>query len=400
MADVAAPTVLADVTDRLRPNAKLIALLALGHLVVDVTQGSLPAVLPFLKSAHGLSYAEAGTIVLTANVTSSIVQPLFGWLSDRAVRRWLLPLSVLTCGIGLGLTGAAPGYGALLLLVVVLGLGIAAYHPEGFKTATSVAGERRATAVSWFALGGNLGIALGPPLITALIATFGLVGSLGMLVPTLVVATLLLAALPALSPATGDGRAARAPGRGVDMPGAMGLLIVVVTIRSWTQLGMTTFIPFYYVDELKTDARFVGTLLFLYLGAGALGTVIAGPLADRVGPVRYMRWALVGAAPLGALFVATSGTWVAWVMLPLFGAVLVSSFTISVVLGQAYLPRHAGMASGLIVGLAIGAGGLGVSVLGWIADHHGLATVLWISAILPVLGFVTALFLPRPREGA
>jgi FSR family fosmidomycin resistance protein-like MFS transporter len=400
MADVAAPTVLADVTDRLRPNAKLIALLALGHLVVDVTQGSLPAVLPFLKGAHGLSYAEAGTIVLTANVTSSIVQPVFGWLSDRTVRRWLLPLSVLTCGIGLGLTGAAPGYGALLLLVVVLGLGIAAYHPEGFKTATSVAGDRRATAVSWFALGGNLGIALGPPLITALIATFGLVGSLGMLVPTLVVATLLLAALPALSPASGDSRAARAPGRGVDMPRAMGLLIIVVTIRSWTQLGMTTFIPFYYVDELKTDARFVGTLLFVYLGAGALGTVIAGPLADRVGPVRYMRWALVGAAPLGALFVATSGTWVAWVMLPLFGAVLVSSFTISVVLGQAYLPRHAGMASGLIVGLAIGAGGLGVSVLGWIADHHGLATVLWISAILPVLGFVTALFLPRPREGA
>jgi FSR family fosmidomycin resistance protein-like MFS transporter len=127
-------------TERVRPNAKLIGLLALGHLVIDVNQGSLPAILPFLKAAHALSYAEAGAIVLAANITSSIVQPLFGYLSDQTARRWLLPVSVFVSGIGLGLTGVAPGYGALLLLVVVMGLGVAAYHPEGYRTAASVAG--------------------------------------------------------------------------------------------------------------------------------------------------------------------------------------------------------------------------------------------------------------------
>ncbi|MBI4247305.1 MAG: MFS transporter, partial [Candidatus Rokubacteria bacterium] len=215
-----------------------------------------------------------------------------------------------------------------------------------------------------------------------------------------VVATLLLVMLPMLAGPAGARAGAPAAVRGVNMPGAMTLLILVVTVRSWTQLGFTTFVPFYYVDQLKADPRVVGPLLFVYLGAGALGTVIAGPLGDRFGPLRYMRWALVGAAPLGVLFLLTSGGWLGFVTLALFGGVLVSSFTMSVVLGQSYLPRNAGMASGLVVGFAIGTGGVGVTVLGWAADHYGLLMVLWISAVLPLLGFLLALFLPRPREAA
>jgi len=150
-----AASFLTDSVSRVRPNTRLIALLALGHLVIDTNQGSLAAVLPFLKSVHGLSYAEAGIIVLVANITSSIIQPLFGYMADQAVRRWLLPLSVFLSGVGLGLTGVAPGYGVVLLLVVVMGFGVAAYHPEGYRTAASVAGDRKATALSWFSLGGN-----------------------------------------------------------------------------------------------------------------------------------------------------------------------------------------------------------------------------------------------------
>ena len=384
--------------DRVRPRTKLIALLALGHLVVDVNQGALPAVLPFLKSAHGLSYAEAGTIVLVASVASSIIQPLFGYLSDQIARRWILPLAVLVSGVGIGLTGVAPGYLGVLGLVVLMGLGVAAYHPEGYKAATAVAGDRKATALSWFSLGGNIGFAVGPPLAALLVAGLALPGTLGLLASSALMAALLLAALPTITRVSlGPRVPAAAAGPSVNMPWAMALLIFVVTVRAWATLGFSTFVPFYYVDTLAADPRLVGPLLFVFLGSGAVGTVVAGPLADRWGPRAFMRWVLLAAIPFGALFLASGGV-LAFVALGLFGAVLTSSFSVSVVLGQAYLPRNAGMASGLIVGFAIGMGGLGVAALGWVADHWGVPAALWISALVPLVGFVATRFLPAPRQ--
>ena len=384
--------------ERVKPHTKLIALLALGHFVIDVNQGALPAVLPFLKQWHGLTYAQVALIVLAGNPTSSIIQPLFGYLSDQIARRWILPVSVFVTGIGVALLGWAPGYTAIVALVVVMGLGVAAWHPEGYKTATGVAGARKATALSWFSLGGNAGIAVGPPLVTLLIAGFAGDGTLGLLVPTLIVGALLLAALPLLTrEARGPRASARPAGRGVTMPGAMALLILVVTVRAWASLGFTTFVPFYYLDTLGADPRMVGALLFVFLGAGALGTVIAGPIADRVGPRAFMKWVLLAALPFGALFLLARGP-LALVALACFGAVLTSSFSVSVVLAQAYLPRHAGMASGLIVGFAIGLGGVGVTALGWVADHWGVPAALWISATMPLLAFIITRFLPAPRE--
>ena len=380
-----------------RPHTKLIGLLALGHFVIDVAQGSLPAVLPFLKQMHALSYAQVAMIVLVGNLTSSIVQPLFGYLSDQVARRWILPLSVFVAGAGIALVGLTPGYGAVLALVVVMGLGVAAWHPEGYKTATVVAGDRKATALSWFSLGGNVGIAVGPPLMTALIVGFGAAGTLGMLVPSTLIGLLLLAALPMFTREVMAPRALRARKEGATMPGAMALLILVVSVRAWTTLGFTTFVPFYYVDTLKADPRIVGVLLFVFLGAGALGTVVAGPIADRVGPRPFMTWVLLAALPFGVLFLLSSGP-LAVVMLGLFGAILTSSFSVSVVLAQAYLPRHAGMASGLIVGFAIGLGGVGVTVLGRVADRWGVPTALWISALMPLLAFALTRLLPAPRD--
>jgi FSR family fosmidomycin resistance protein-like MFS transporter len=400
----AAATGFLAVSERVKPHTKLIALLALGHFVIDVNQGALPAVLPFLKQAHALSYAQVALIVLAANLTSSIIQPLFGYLSDQIARRWLLPTSVFVSGAGIALLGLAPGYAAVVALVVVLGLGVAAWHPEGYKTATGVAGDRKATALSWFSLGGNVGIAVGPPLMTFLVAGLGGGGfqsthTLGMLGPTVIVGALLLATLPALTREASTRPVTVRSGSGVNMPAAMALLILVVTVRAWSSLGFSTFVPFYYIDTLKADPRLVGVLLFVFLGAGALGTVVAGPIADRVGPRAFMQWVLLAAIPFGALFLLAHGP-LAIVALGLFGAVLTSSFSVSVVLGQAYLPRNAGMASGLIVGFAIGLGGAGVTALGWVADRWGVPTALWISALMPLAGFALTRFLPAPRDRA
>ena len=396
--EAAAVAPFAVAVERARPHTKLIGLLALGHFVIDVTQGSLPAVLPFVKQMHALSYAQVAMIVLAGNLTSSIIQPLFGYLSDQLARRWILPVSVFVAGAGMGLIGLTSGYAGVLALVVVMGLGVAAWHPEGYKTATVVAGDRKATALSWFSLGGNVGIAVGPPLMTFLIVGLGPPGTLGLLVPSLLVGVLLLAALPTFTREVTAPRA-RAKSAGANMPGAMALLILVVSVRAWASLGFTTFVPFYYVDTLGADPRLVGVLLFVFLGSGALGTVIAGPIADRVGARAFMKWVLLAALPFGLLFLVSRGP-LAFVMLGLFGGVLTSSFSVSIVLGQAYLPRNAGMASGLIVGFAIGLGGAGVTVLGWVADRWGVPTALWISALTPLVAFVLTRLLPAPRDAA
>ena len=382
-----------------RPNTRVLGLLALGHLVVDMNQGALAPLLPFLKGVFGLSYAASGAVLLVSSLTSSLVQPVFGFLADRAPRRWLLPWSVVLASTGVALAGLAPSYWALLALVLVSGLGVAAYHPEGYRTANQVAGDRKATGLSLFSIGGNIGIALGPPAVTFLVPRFGLPGTLGLLGPGLLVAALIATVLPTLIAAPGQGaatRTARAGGR--DMRGAMALLIGVVTVRSWTQLGLVTFVPFLYVDALGQDPRVVGPLLFLFLGAGAVGTLVGGPVADRWGPRRYLVASFVVSTPLIAIFLWRPGGWLAAVVLAVTGFVLVSSFSVTVALGQAYLPRHLGMAAGLIVGLAIGTGGIGVTLLGWIADHWGLFAALHLVAVLPIAGLAVALCLPEPRD--
>jgi FSR family fosmidomycin resistance protein-like MFS transporter len=381
-----------------RPNLKIIGLLAIGHLCVDTNQGAISAILPFIRAAQGLSYTAAGALVLVTNLTSSVIQPLFGYLADRRARRWMLPLSVLLAGLGMGLTGWAPNYWIVMLLLVVMGLGIASYHPEGYRAAASVSGHRKATGISWFSVGGNFGVALGPPMITFLVVRFGLRGSIGMLAPASIVGLLLLTVSPRLSVGrTGTPVPVLAREAEKQRPGAMALLIVVVAIRSWMQLGFSTYIPFYYLDYLKTSPETVASLLFVFLGAGGAGTLIGGPIADRFGARRFVIWALLLTVPLGILFLKTSGV-LAFVSLALFGAVSVSTFTTTVVLAQAYLPRNPGMAAGLTVGFALGTGGMAVTLLGCIADAYGVPAVLWISALLPILGFVAATFLPPVRE--
>jgi FSR family fosmidomycin resistance protein-like MFS transporter len=373
----------------------MLALLSVGHMVVDINQGALPAILPFLREAFTLSYAGAAAIILVATVTSSVIQPLFGYLADRITRRWLLPLSVLIAGLGVGLTGVAPNYPMILVAVTLAGLGIAAYHPEGYRTASTVAGARKATGLSFFSVGGNVGHALGPVIVTLLITTFGLPGSLGLLVPSALLAGVLTMILPRLTPPQAADRTIQEITGARPVVTAMALLILLVTLRSWAQLGLTTFVPFYYLDVLQGDPRMIGPILFAFLGAGAVGTLVGGPLADRWGPRRVILYAFLWATPLIVGFLLTRGI-VALAFLAGSGFVLVSTFTVSIVLAQAYLPRQLGMASGLIVGFAIGMGGIGVVALGWVADRWGLLTALGVIAGMPLLGFLAARLLPEP----
>jgi MFS transporter, FSR family, fosmidomycin resistance protein len=377
-----------------KPNMPLLGLLALGHMIIDINGGSIAALLPFLKSALSLTYASSAAVILTANITSSLVQPVFGYFADQTARRWILPVSVFLASVGIALTGFAGSYTILLGLILISGLGIASYHPEGYRTATQVAGERKATGVSIFSTGGNLGIALGPPIITALVTAFGLPGTIGMLIPGTITALLLAAVLPRFSPAESLHEKHDVSGAGKSSVYGMTVLILVVTVRSWTQTGFSTLVPFYYLDVLKGDPRMVGTLLAVFLGSGAVGTLMAGPVADRFGVRNYAVGVFLLATPLAVAFLFAHGIWI-YLVLGALGFVLISTFTVTIVLAHKYMPRNLGMASGLIVGFATGAGGVGATVLGSVADHMGLRSALWISALMPLAAFAVSLLLPK-----
>src|SRR6266566_8688111 len=174
------------------------ALLSTAHLATDFANGALPALIPFLKDRFSLSYTLVGVLVLASQASSSLIQPLFGLWSDRRGAMWLLPAGVALAGVGIALAADAPTFWLVVLLVVVSGVGVAAYHPEGSKFAAYASGVRRASGMSAFSIGGNLGFALGPIVATPLVLSFGLRGGLLLALPCLAIAALLLAATPFL----------------------------------------------------------------------------------------------------------------------------------------------------------------------------------------------------------
>jgi len=373
------------------------AALSSGHLATDLAQGALPALLPFLIIKFDLSYTMAAALVLAATISSSLVQPAFGFWSDARGALWLLPAGVALAGVGMALAAVAPSYFLVILAVLVSGLGVAAYHPEGSKFASYVSGERRASGMAFFSVGGNVGFALGPVVASGIVLALGLRGGLLLALPGLAVAAVLLSVRPYLedfAPAADPGRReAAGPGR----PDGLALLLGVVGLRSVAHMGLFTFVPLYEIARGHSEAY--GTLLLsLFLLAGAIGTLFGGRFADRFGRRVVLLGSFVVATPL-ILVYAVAGGLVGEVALVLSGAAVIGTFGVSLVLSQEYMPGRVGMASGLSIGLAIGLGGVAALTLGAVADAIDLETAVMATAAGPALAFfVTLLLPPSPRR--
>jgi MFS transporter, FSR family, fosmidomycin resistance protein len=381
-------------------DRRAMAVLSLGHLCVDLCQGALPALLPFLIAAHHWSYSQASALVLAATVSSSIVQPLFGHLSDGRSLPWLLPGGVALAAAGIALAGVAGSYGLTFAVVVASGLGVAAYHPEASRFANYVAGERRATAMSFFSVGGNAGFALGPVLVTPLALAFGLGGTPLVAVVPAAIAVLIARELgrlkgfrPAAASAHDDGGEAAEP----DQWRPFALLSAAVAARSVVYFGLMTLVPLYFVNELHASEATANTALTVMLAAGAIGTLIGGRLADRFGRRVVLRTSMAVLTPL-IVVMLLGGVGVAIGALALIGAATIATFSVTVVMGQEYLPSRLGIASGVTLGLAIGFGGLGAAILGAVADATSLRTALEVVALLPLPALALALALPEGRE--
>ncbi len=380
-------------------DRRAMAALSSGHFAVDFAGGVLPAMLPFLVDEYDLSYTLAAGLILASALASSLVQPLFGLWSDRRGAVWLLPAGVAIGGVGMALAALSPSYGLIVLFVVISGLGTAAYHPEGSKFAAYVSGAKRASGMSLFSIGGNLGYSLGVVVTTAVVVALGLSGAALVALPTLGVAVVLLLVTPYLlsfAPATRGGK--RAEGVGEDRLGAMAILLGIVTIRSVAWFGLITFVPLYEVS-IGNSEGYGNTLLSVMLLSGVVGTLIAGPAADRFGrrPVLLVSNLLI--APAIAVFLVAGGA-VGTIALVVIGMAVVGTFSVTMVMSQEYMPHHIGMASGLSIGFSIGLGGIAAVAIGAVADSLDLETAFWICAIVPLLGVALTLLLPPTREHA
>jgi FSR family fosmidomycin resistance protein-like MFS transporter len=378
--------------------------LSAGHLFTDLNQGAVAALLPFLVSERGLTLAAAGALVLAATVSSSVVQPLFGVFSDKRPLPALMPVGVLLGGVGMALVGVAPSYALIFLCVVLSGIGVAAFHPEAARFANYVSGSGRARGMSFFSVGGNAGVALGPVLTTPLVLLLGLPGALLLALPAAIMAAVLVDEIPRmLGFKPGAVERGEPVAEAPEHWGPFARMIGVVVVRSFVYFGLVAFVASYYERVLEVSPALGNAALAVMLFGGAAGTLIMGPLADRLGRRTIVGASMLLLPPLIYGF-TLSGPFVGMALLALVGAATVGTFGVTVVMGQEYLPGRIGLAAGITMGLSIGLGGIGAPLLGTLADRAGLAVTMLVIAALPILGALLALTLPRkvpssPSEG-
>ena len=394
----------------MRMNRKILGLLSLGHGITDIIQGGLTMTLAFLQPILGLSQLQIGMVMLSFNLSSSVIQPAFGVLSDRFHVAWLIPVGCLLGGIGMSFVGFMPNVQLLMLAALISGLGVAAYHPEGSKYARSASGERKASGMSLFSVGGNFGFAAGPLLASMFIAVAGRGGPVGFLLINGTMSLVLWYYLPSITRQQSKAEKAeqlqavqaRAGGAGGGLTRwqiayPMVVLVLLIIMRTWVHAGVVTFLPQYYMHHLGYTQGYTALLTSIFLFAGGFGTIAGGPAADRWGLKPIIVASLASVALLLYLFPRVAG-WASLVVMGLAGFALISTFAITVVMGQELLPHRVGLASGMTLGFGIGAGGIGATFIGGVADRWGLPSIFDFMIGFTIAGLLLAFLLPGRKR--
>ncbi|MFF0523664.1 MFS transporter [Actinomadura nitritigenes] len=368
-----------------------VALLSAGHACVDVYQGAVPAIVPFLVTGRHYSYVAASGIVLAATLLSSVVQPAFGMLTDRWAMPWLVPAATGVAGLGVALSGVSDAYALTWAAIALSGLGVAAYHPESARVARALTGGDHA-GMSWFSLGGNLGFAAAPLLVTPVLAAGGLHATPWLAAPAALGTALSLTAMRRRTPGAAAKKSA-ADGRD-DRPMFVRLSLVVLC-RSVVFFGLSTLLAVVARQRTGGGADAGAVALFVLFAGGAVGTVLGGRLAGTLGRVRTLRASYLLAVPAVA-GVALAPSYTIYAFVALTAIALYAPFSIQVTLGQDYLPRRVGTASGVTLGLAVSAGGVAGPAVGALADAASPRAALLPLIAVPAAAWLLARRLQEP----
>ncbi|OZB58934.1 MAG: MFS transporter [Lysobacterales bacterium 14-68-21] len=386
------------VPDPSRPVFPVLGAISFAHLLNDMIQSLILAIYPLLKSGFGLSFGQIGLITLTYQLTASLLQPMVGMAADRRPMPYSLPVGMGFTLCGLLLLADASKFSTLLLAAALVGTGSSVFHPESSRVARAASGGRLGLAQSLFQVGGNAGASLGPLLAAWIIVPHGR-GS---------VAWFALAALLALAVLVRVGRwyrdhqitrraLAAAPVAGLPrgkVVGAIAVLVLLVFSKYFYLASISSYYTFYLIHTFGVSVQNAQTHLFAFLFAVAAGSLIGGPVGDRIGRKRVIWVSILGVAPFTLLLPHASLFWTGALSV-VIGLVLSSAFSAILVYAQELIPGRVGMVSGLFFGLAFGMGGIGAAVLGRLADTHGIDYVYHLCAWLPLMGLITV-FLPDP----
>jgi len=374
--------------------------LSLSHLLNDTIQSLLPAIYPVLKDSFRLSYAQIGTITFVFQVTASLLQPLVGFYTDRQPKPFSLAVGMGVTLTGLVLLSRASNFHLILVSAALIGIGSSVFHPEASRVARLASGGQHGFAQSLFQVGGNLGSSFGP-LLAALVVVphgqrsilwFSIIALLGIFVLSKVGRWYQRHLHDQLK--RGAGRAAPriALSRG-QVALALTVLVVLVFSKYIYLVSLSNYYTFYLIDRFQVSVQAAQYGLFVFLFAVAAGTIIGGPVGDRIGRKRVIWISILGVAPFSLLLphVGLAGTVVLTVFI---GVILASAFSAIVVYAQELVPGNVGLIAGLFFGLAFGTAGIASALLGHLADHTGIRHVFQLCAFFPLLGLLTA-FLPE-----
>ena len=384
------------------PTVYLVILgVSLCHLLNDVMQSLLAAIYPLLREEFSLAFWQIGLMTLAFQVTASLLQPLIGLYTDKHPIPQSLPVGMGSTMCGLVLLATATSYPLLLAGASLIGIGSAIFHPEASRVARLASGGRYGAAQSLFQVGGNAGSAIGPllaafivvPLGRPSIAWFSLAALLGMVILWQVGAWY--------------GRYRKASAGRAPMPSVARLsrrritvsivvLAILVSTKNVYTAGITSYYTFFLIDRFDLTTQQSQLMLFLYLGAMALGVMAGGPIGDRIGPLAVIWVSILGVLPFTLALPHVDLFWTA-VLSMIIGMILASAFPAIVVFAQELVPGRVGMIAGIFFGFAFGMAGLGAAALGFLADAKGIAYVYWVCSFLPILGLFT-IFLPRGEE--
>ena len=384
---------------------RVLGAVSLCHFLNDMMQSLIPAVYPILKSAYGLDFGQIGLITLCAQLTASLLQPLVGLYTDKRPLPYSLAIGMCFTFTGLALLSTAPTFLFVLLSVACVGVGSAVFHPESSRVARMASGGRHGLAQSVFQVGGNAGAALGPLLAALVVLPSGQRSiawfSLAALAGFIVLARVGKWYASRRSLAEKDDARGRAPHPRPRVAAAVAILVALVVSKYLYLASLTSYYTFFLIQKFNVPVRTAQFYLFLFLGAVAAGTLLGGPLGDRIGR-RYVIWgSILGVLPFTLVMPYATLGWTA-LLTVVIGLVLSSAFSAIVVYAQELMPGRVGTVAGLFFGLAFGIGGIGAAALGRLADLAGIEVVYRVCSFLPAIGLLAALLpnvetRPAPR---